>query len=125
MTSSAALDYALDHPEALPEPVRPASPVQLLGLGMAEAVEACALTLARKNRLLDASGQLHCWHCHKPMPWHVSLICSELCRWNALEEGKEREERLRREREAELHRVRAEAERSRPQQRSRRFGDDE
>jgi predicted nucleic acid-binding Zn ribbon protein len=122
MTSSAAIDYALDHPEALPEPVRPASPVQLLGLGMAESVEACALTLARKSRLLDASGQLHCWHCHKAMPWHVSLICSERCRWEALRAG---EERARREREARSQRVRVEAERSRPQQRSRRFGDDE
>ena len=124
MTSSAALDYALDHPESAPEPSLPPSPVQLLGLGMAEAVEACALTLAEKNRLMRGSV-LHCWHCHRPMPWHVSLICSDRCRWESLQEGKEREERLRREREAQLHRVRAEAEQSRPQQRSRRFGDDE
>lgn len=122
MTSSAALDYALDHPEAAPEPVRPPSPVQLLGLGVAEAVEACALVQARKNRLLDASGQLHCWHCHKAMPWHVSLICSERCRWEALREGEERERRLREER---LQKVRAEAERGGERQRSRRFGDDE
>lgn len=121
MTSSAALDYALDHPESLPEPARPPSPVQLLGLGMAEAVEACALTLAEKNRLMVGSV-LHCWHCHKAMPWHVSLICSERCRWESLREGEEREKN-RREREAE--RVRVEAEQSRPQQRSRRFGDDE
>lgn len=120
MTSPAALDYALDHPESLPEPVRPPSPVQLLGLGMAEAVEACALTLAQKHRLMVGSV-LHCWHCHKAMPWHVSLICSELCRWEALREGEERE---RREREARLQRVRAEAERSGAVQR-RRFGDDD
>ena len=120
MTSSAALDYALDHPEARPEPVRPPSPVQLLGLGMAESVETCALTLARKNRLMVGSV-LHCWHCHKPMPWHVSLICSDRCRREALREGEEREKRIR-ERERE---ERAEAEQSRPQQRSRRFGDDE
>ena len=122
MTSSAALDYLLDHPEERPEPVRPPSPVQLLGLGMAESVEACARVQAEKNRLLDASGQLHCWHCHKPMPWQISLICSELCRWEALREGEERERRLREER---LQKARAEAEQSRPQQRSRRFGDDE
>ncbi len=121
MTSSAALDYALDHPEAIPEPSLPPSPVQLLGLGMAEAVEACALTLAEKNRLLDASGELHCWHCHRPMPWHVSLHCSDRCRWESLQEGKEREARIR----ERAQRERAEAEQSRPQQRSRRFGDDE
>lgn len=120
MTSSAALDYALDHPESVPEPSLLPSPVQLLGLGMAESVEACALTLARKNRLMRGSV-LHCWHCHKPMPWHVSLICSERCRWEALEEGRERAKRIR-ERE---QRERAEAEQSRPQQRSRRFMDDE
>lgn len=121
MTSSAALDYALDHPEAVPEPVRPPSPVQLLGLGMAEAVEACALTLARKNRLMRGSV-LHCWHCGKAMPWHVSLHCSELCRREALEQGKERERRLRDER---LQKARAEAERGGERQRVRRFGDDE
>jgi endogenous inhibitor of DNA gyrase (YacG/DUF329 family) len=120
MTSSAALDYLLDHPEEAPSPPRPASPVQLIGLGMAEAVEAAALSYAHKNGLMRGSV-LHCWHCHKAMPWHVSLICSERCRWLALEEGKEREKRIR-ERE---QRERAEAEQSRPQQRSRRFGDDE
>jgi predicted nucleic acid-binding Zn ribbon protein len=120
MTSSAALDYALDHPEALPEPVRPASPVQLLGLGMAEAVEAAALSYARKNRLLDASGQLHCWHCHKAMPWHVSLICSERCRAEALREGEAREERRRQE-QAQARQEQREPVRGRV----RRFGDDE
>lgn len=122
MTSSAALDYALDHPEAVPEPVRPPSPVQHISLGMAEAVEACALTLAKKNRLIDASGQLHCAHCKRPMPWHVSLICSDRCRREALRAG---EERARREREAQLQRVRVEGERGAPVQRIRRFGDDE
>lgn len=85
-------------------PPREASPVQPMGAAIADTMEACALALARRHRLIDAAGQLHCWNCGGPCGWHVSLHCV-LCQ---AEERRTRPERRRRERE----RVRLEWERA-------------
>lgn len=89
------------------------SPLQPIGLGLSDAMEQGAREWARKWRLIDADGHLHCAGCGEVTPWHVSLHCPP-CR---VDELRDRPERLRRERQAELERQQREREeeQSRPQ----------
>lgn len=112
------LAAALEDPAYTPASP-PAPAYQPLGAGLSQAVEDCALSLARQHRLLHGSV-LHCWHCHRPCPWNVTLHCSDRCRAESRAEG---EEQKRRERERALQQRQ---EQSRPQRAyGRRFGDDE
>jgi hypothetical protein len=115
-----ALEQALQQPYQPPEPAP--SPVQPIGAGITEAVEDCARSLAQKHRLIDDTGQLHCWHCGGPCAWHVSLQCV-LCRKDSPRRKREQDERERAEKRAQQQR---EQEQSRPVQRvaNRRYGDD-
>lgn len=97
-------------------PPREALPVQPMGAAIADTMEACALALARRHRLIDGEGQLHCWNCGGPCGWHISLHCV-LCQ---AEERRTRPERRRRELERqrlERQRERDEEQKSRPVQR--------
>ena len=85
-------------------------------------LEDCARAIARKYRLIDETGQLHCWNCGGPCAWHVSLHCV-LCKAEALRAERDR----RRAAYLEQQKVQArEQEQSRPQQRAggRSFRDD-
>lgn len=96
-------------------PAEQPSPLQPIGLGLADAMEQGARDWARKWKLIDRDGNLHCANpaCRKVTEWHVSLHCL-VCRVN---ERTERPERLRRERQEMLERQQQEQEQSRPQQR--------
>jgi len=106
-----ALDRALEQSYVPPAP--PRSPLQPMGAGLSEVVEECARSLARKHRLIDRDGQLHCWQCGGPIGWHVSLLCP-LCRADAPRRKREQEAKERAERERQRL---EEQEQSRPVQR--------
>jgi hypothetical protein len=114
------LEQALQQPHQAPTPSP--SPLQPIGAGMLEAMEECARAYAKKHRLIDETGQFHCWECGGPCAWHVSLQCV-LCREDAPRRKREQDERERLERRAQQQR---EQEQSRPVQRvaNRRYGDD-
>jgi len=85
-------------------------------------LEDCARAIARKHRLIDETGQLHCWNCGGPCAWHVSLHCV-LCKAESL---RAEPDRRRKEYEAQKAIDARAAEPSRPQQRAggRSFRDD-
>lgn len=116
------IQAALDRGAWVSQPER--SPLQPIGDSTGQAVEDCARDLARLHRLLDADGQLHCWHCGRPCPWHVSLLCGDRCRAEVRRQGDAQRQR---ERQVEVDRKAREREQSRPVQRvaNRRFGDDD
>lgn len=90
-------------------------------IGPTLAIEDAARSLAHQHRLIDETGQLHCWNCKGPCAWHVSLHCY-LCKAESLRTAPDR-------RRAEYQQrklAESQVEPSRPQQRvaGRRFGDD-
>ncbi len=86
--------------------------LQPIGASIDSAIEDCALSLAHRHRLIDETGQLHCWACGGPCAWDVSLHCV-LCK---AESKRTRPERERIEREAQRAREQRERERNLPPQ---------
>ncbi|HEU4582676.1 MAG TPA: hypothetical protein VFS67_30675 [Polyangiaceae bacterium] len=119
--NSEALDLALE--QAYVPPAPQPSPVEPMGAGVTQAMEDCALALARKHRLINHLGQLYCWNCAERCDWHVSLHCTP-CRVEAIRQAPERrrQEWLDRRREQERARQQ-EQEQSRPRATGRGFRD--
>ncbi len=94
------LDQALrQKPRPQPAPLLPAS-VQPLSQAIG-CSDQDALRMARAKNLLGEDGQLYCWSCSGPCPWHVSLHCDP-CRERSIYFAPERR---RAERQAELDRI--------------------
>ena len=91
-------------------------------LGTAFELEDCARALAARHNLIDQDGNLTCWNCYQPCPWHVSLHCTP-CRVSSIAGAPERR---RLEYEARKSQEQREQEQSRPQQKvgGRSFRDD-
>lgn len=83
-------------------------------LGTPFEIESCARAHAAKHRLIDDTGQLHCWNCGGPCAWHVSLHCY-LCKAESLRTAPDRRRKEYEDRKAEDQRA---ADQSRPQQRA-------
>ena len=90
-------------------------------IGTAFEIEDCARAHARKHRLIDDTGQLHCWNCGGPCAWHVSLHCV-LCRADSLRAAPDR--RRAEYQQRKLAESQAEPSRPREMVAGMRFGDD-